>query len=344
MSPARPPVPRRVAPTQPARQGRAAPATPAAERARAAAPTAPTGERRRPQVPAAPAAGRGGAVPLATSATGQAPPSVPPRARPAERRLPAQRAAAPVVRPSVVSWQSAERFAERVRARRTVAARKVAAVAGVALLLLLMGWVALASPLLALRSDQLHVVGASELVSTDQLDAATAPYVGVPLARLDTVGLRERLLTVPGVLDVRVMRDWPHGLRITVTPRAPVAAVPADGGFALLDPEGVHLATQAQAPEGLPVVDVPAGDARTLQAVLSVLHALPAPLAAQVSAVKATTQDTVALTLSDGVVVEWGSAESSALKAAVLGTLRADQSLGEVKVIDVSAPGMPVVH
>ncbi|MBU4214732.1 MAG: cell division protein FtsQ/DivIB [Actinobacteria bacterium] len=213
-----------------------------------------------------------------------------------------------------------------------------------ALLVALLGWVALFSPLLGLRADQVRVVGASELVSTDQLDAATAAYVGVPLARLDTVALRDRLLTVPGVRDVRIMRDWPHGLLVTVTPRSPVAAVPVDGGFALLDSEGVKLTTAPQAPDGLPVVSVPGNDARTLQTVLTVLHALPTELAAQVSAVSANTQDTVALTLTDGVSVEWGSAESSALKAAVLTTLRADPNLGDARVIDVSAPGMPVVH
>ncbi|MCG2798804.1 MAG: cell division protein FtsQ/DivIB [Cellulomonas sp.] len=244
----------------------------------------------------------------------------------------------------MVSWQSAERFAERVRARRHIAVRKLAVAGSAVVLVALLGWVALASPLLALRADRVRVEGASELVSSEQLDAATAAYVGVPLTRLDTVALRDRLLEVPGVLDVRVMRDWPHGLVVTVTPRSPVAAVPVDGGFALLDSDGVQLATVAQAPEGLPVVSVPGQDARTLEAVLTVLHALPTELAGQVTAVSASTQDTVALTLADGVTVEWGSAESSALKAAVLATLRADPNLGDASVIDVSAPGMPVVH
>lgn len=244
----------------------------------------------------------------------------------------------------MVSWQYAERFAERVRARRHVTVRRLAWFVGAALAVAVLGWAALVSPLLGLRADEVRVVGATELVSTEQLDAATAAYVGVPLARLDTVALRDRLLEVPGVLDVRVMRDWPHGLVVTVTPRSPVAAVPVDGGFTLLDSEGVQLATVGQAPEGLPVVSVPAEDARTLEAVLTVLHALPGELAAAVTAVSATTQDTVTLTLSDGVTVEWGSAEQSALKAAVLATLRADPDLADAGVIDVSAPSMPVVH
>src|SRR5690554_7303209 len=52
--------------------------------------------------------------------------------------------------------------------------------------------------------------------------------------------------------------------------------------------------------EGLPLVDVPLGDARTLAAVLGVLEALPPELAADVRSVAAQTRDTVTMVLRDG--------------------------------------------
>jgi cell division protein FtsQ len=247
----------------------------------------------------------------------------------------------------VVSAQSAERFAERARARRHVAVRKAALTAGGLLLVVLLGWVALFSPVAALDPAKVRVQGAGELVPTAQLDQLVTAQAGVPLARLDTVALRERLLAVPGVKDIRVMRDWPDGLIVTVVSRAPVAAVPVtdgSGGLSLLDADGVTLGHADAAPAGIPVVAVPAGQPRTLAAVLGVLHALPADLAAEVASVSATTQDTVQLTLADGVKVEWGSAEDNALKAAVLRTIRAAPSVSGTRVIDVSAPSMPVLR
>jgi len=96
------------------------------------------------------------------------------------------------------------------------------------------------------------------------------------------------------------------------------------------------------APVGLPVVDVPVGDKRTLSAVLGVLHELPADLLAQVEGVSAHTQDTVTMQLRDGVRVDWGSARETPLKIAVLKALRASPAAAGATVIDVSAPRLPI--
>ncbi len=55
-------------------------------------------------------------------------------------------------------------------------------------------------------------------------------------------------------------------------------------------------------------------------------------------------QDAVRLSLSDGTTVEWGSADQSALKAAVVQTLRASKEAAGVKVYDVSAPTLPITR
>ncbi|WP_449385349.1 cell division protein FtsQ/DivIB [Cellulomonas soli] len=252
------------------------------------------------------------------------------------------------VRPPVVSPRSVERFAERARARRVLARRQVAGVVGGAVLLGALGWLLLLSPVLALDVDEVVVDGAGAVVAVDAVMAAVAPYDQTPLPRLDTVGLRDRVLEVPGVREAKVTRVWPHGLKVQLVAREPVAAVPAaagePAGFALLDMDGVQVGRVDAAPEGLPVVDVPVGDARTLGAVLQVLEQLPADLLAQVGGVSAQTQDTVTMTLRDGVRVDWGSAQDTALKVAVLTALRASPSTTGATVFDVSAPTLPITR
>lgn len=319
----------------------------------------------RPRVPArpveprprravrAPAGPPSGAPPsaLPPSAAGR-PAAVPPSAVPPPAAGPAGTAVtrtprgwAPV-RPEVVSPGSAARFAERVAMRRRLQRDKVLLTLGVGAVVAGLGWLLLVSPVLALRLDQVQVAGQGSVVDAAAVAAVVAPYDGVPLPRLDTVALRRAVLDVPGVRAAEVTRLWPHGLSVEVVSREPVAAVPRDGGFSLLDVEGVQVGRLDEVPAGLPVIDVPRDDqgARALTAVLSVLEQLPPVLAAQVVSIEAQNQDTVRLGLSDGAVVEWGSADRSALKVRVLATLRAAPTAASVEVFDVSAPTLPITR
>jgi cell division protein FtsQ len=254
------------------------------------------------------------------------------------------------VRPSVVSTGSAARFAERAKARRSLARRQVVGVGGGVLGLAAVIWLLFLSPVLALDPHRVMITGAGTVVAVDQVQAVVARRTGTPLPRLDTVGLRDAVLQVPGVREARVTRDWPRGIAVELVAREPVAAVPetavpgaaAPAGFALLDMDGVQVGRVDTAPAGLPVVTVPVGDKRTLAAVLAVLHALPADLIADVGQVAAQTQDTVTMQLRDGASVEWGSAQQAPLKVAVLAVLRAAPSSAHAHVFDVSAPTLPV--
>lgn len=248
----------------------------------------------------------------------------------------------------MVAVGSAARFAERVRARRRLARRQVALIAAGVVAVLGLAWLLLISPVLALDPDQVEVTGAGTVVAVDQVVAVVDTRAGVPLPRLDTVALRDKILEVPGVREARVTRSWPRGLAVELVSREPVAAVPEAAdvgtGFALVDQDGVQVGRVDDAPEGLPVVDVPVGEARILSAVLTVLHALPADLLGQVGQVSAQSQDTVGFTLRDGAKVDWGSAQQTQLKIAVLAALRAAPETSGSKVFDVSAPTMPVVE
>ncbi|KQR11242.1 peptidase S9 [Cellulomonas sp. Leaf334] len=263
----------------------------------------------------------------------------------------ARRYSGPVA-PPVVSTSSEARFAERSRARRNLARRQLLLVSGSTVVVGALGWLLFFSPVLALDPAQVHIEGAGTVVAVDQVLEVVGAHATTPLPRLDTVGLRDEVLEVPGVREARVTREWPQGVAVVLVAREPVAAVPeqpatampGQAGFALLDMDGVQVGRVDAAPEGLPVVDVPVGDKRTLGAVLSVLQQLPADLLAQVGDVSARTQDTVTMKLRDGVQVDWGSAGETPLKIAVLSALRASPAAAGATVIDVSAPRLPITR
>lgn len=256
----------------------------------------------------------------------------------------------PVVRrrPSVVSTGMADRMAERRAMRRHRLVRRVVWSVAAAVVVGALAWLVLFSPVLATRADEVRVVGSGPLVDEAAVHRVLEGAEGVPLPRLDTVALRGRLLEVRGVQDVAVRRDWPTGLTVRITPREPVAAVRDGSRLTLLDADGVTVSTVDRAPEGVPVVEVPvvdgASDPAVLQALLTVLDALPRDLASRVTRASATSQDTVELTLPEGVRVVWGSAEDSSLKASVLDALRRAPASRDARVFDVSAPTLPVTR
>ncbi|WP_372594839.1 cell division protein FtsQ/DivIB [Actinotalea sp.] len=251
-------------------------------------------------------------------------------------------------RAPVVSTGSAARFAERTAHRRRLLRDRLLLAGGGSIVLAALAWLLLASPVLALHVDEIavEVEGTGTTVDPAAVLAVAQSLVGTPLPRLDTVAVRRDILDVPGVRAATVTRVWPHGVQISVVARDPVAAVPAeDGGLVLVDQDGVQVGRTETAPEGLPVISVPLdGDTRAMTAVLVVLQQIPEELAAEVQAVAASNRDAVTLTLRDGAVVEWGSADESALKARVLTTLRAAPSSAGVRVFDVSAPTLPITR
>ncbi len=240
---------------------------------------------------------------------------------------------------------TAARFAERERQRKRILRDRVLTWSAVGLVLAVVGWVLLFSPVLALHADQIEVVvvGDATVVDTAQVGAVLSVADGTPLPRLDTVSLRRSVLEVPGVRAASVNRAFPHAVVVTVVAREPVAAVPDGDGVVLVDAEAVQVGRADAAPPGLPVLDVSVDQPRALAAVLTVLDELPQALAEQVTAAGAGSPDSVFLELSDGTRVEWGSAEENALKAEVLVTLRASGPAG-VQVYDVSAPTLPITR
>lgn len=266
---------------------------------------------------------------------------------PARRRLLPRRdvtPAEPPTDPAVERSSFLERLAERTRARRRLAWRKVLLLAAAVTVLAGTAWAVLVSPLLALEVADVTVTGVGEgtTVAHEDVMAVVARREGTPLARLETGELVADLTQITTVRSAQVTRAWPNGLRVDVVPRVPVAVAPGDDGVVLLDVEGVVVGTAAEPPEELPNVTVPLSDERagqTLAAVLSVLAELPADLRAEVATAGAANPAAITLELADGATVRWGGPEESDLKAAVLAVLRER----EAGVYDVTVPRAPTI-
>ena len=214
----------------------------------------------------------------------------------------------------------------------------IAIVAGVA-------WALLGSRLLIVRSVQ--VTGAGSRVSQTQVLAAAQVPAGVPLIRVNTTAVAQRVDGIRQVESAQVSRNWPSTIVISVRLRTPVFAVAVHGGYALVDAYGVDVRDSARHPPGLPLLRLTAGAAgdawagglSSLRPVASagaaVLRELPPRIARRVAVVSAPTPSEVSLQLANGTVIVWGDASRPAQKAKELALLMRTHA----RLYDVSAPG-----
>jgi cell division protein FtsQ len=200
-------------------------------------------------------------------------------------------------------------------------------------------WAVYFSSLLAI--DDVQVKG------TTTVDAATvketaAIQLGEPLARLDTDAVVARVGELAPIRTVDVARKWPHTVVVTVTERTPALVVMRGGKAEIYDESGVQFRTVDPgdpAVAGVPLLASSSTPTPTqVTAVLTVVRALPDPVAARLSTVTADSLDTITLLLDGGDVrVVWGSTERGARKAEVLTALMKTPAL----LYDVSAPDVP---
>lgn len=247
---------------------------------------------------------------------------------------------------AVLSTGMSERHAEQKAMRRHRLIRQVAAWSAAVVVVAAVSWALFASDMLSFDADHLVVKGTGTTVDMEAVVAVVAGQEGTSLALVNISDLREEILQVPNIRDVSIQRQWPSGLAVDIVAREPVAAVPVEGGVALMDQDAVVVDTVPEAPVELPVINIPltGDDERTLDAALAVLKSLPDDLRAEVASIAAATQDAVTLTLRDGVVIEWGSSQDSALKAQVVRTLRTAEVSRGAAVFDVSAPTFPITR
>ena len=204
----------------------------------------------------------------------------------------------------------------------------------------LLGWVVGWSALLGV--DDIEVSGVSGAEAAAVAELAAVP-TGTPLARVDTDAVADRVRERITVAEVSVRRSWPGTLSVDVVPRTAALVVKnPQGRLEVVDAEGIAFAVVRTAPKGVPVVTATGSRGTTpgaLQSSLALLHALPADLSGDVTALTVSSADLVTFTLGSRTVV-WGSGEQPARKVAILRALLRTKA----KVIDVSAPDTPVTR
>jgi cell division protein FtsQ len=219
----------------------------------------------------------------------------------------------------------------------------VAIVAGVA-------WALLGSRFLVVRSVQ--VTGTGPQVSRAEVLAAARIPAGLPLIRVNTAAVAQRVDGIREVQSAEVSRNWPHTVVISVRLRTPVFAVAVARGYALVDAYGVDVRDSSRRPPGMPLLELTTGAAGTggaagpsslrpvAGAAAAVLHELPPWIARRVAVVRAPTPAEVSLQLGNGAVIVWGDASRPAEKARELALLMRTHA----RLYDVSAPGTAVTQ
>ena len=203
-------------------------------------------------------------------------------------------------------------------------------------------WVLFASRLLAVRSV---IVTGTHLVPRSAIIAAAGIQPGTPLIRVNTAQVAARVDTIMQVRSARVTRSWPDQMVIAVQERTPALALMApDGGYALVDADGVIVRWSARRPADLPLFTtaVPGASLRGdpgLAAAAAVLGELPAQLRHLVVSVTAPASDQVTLRLAGGITVVWGGTDRAGAKERELAALMPDH----MHYYDVSAPGTVTV-
>ena len=245
-------------------------------------------------------------------------------------------------------------LATRVRRRRRWLGWTLAAIAlavGVAYLI--------RTPLFGLTAVR---VEGTEAVADAEVLQASKVRIGEPYLGLDLVAIRARVAALPRVAAVRVTRDYPSSLRITVTERQPVASVSSASVFAgsvywLVAADGTVLDAAASRPPDLPyVASVPLPDGvgpgsrlppgNELANALAALGGMAPQLKRQVVGVDARTLDSLEFTLKDGTRVLYGLAVDQPAKDAAVSLVRRTlkREGREAQRIDVRNPSTPTVQ
>lgn len=233
------------------------------------------------------------------------------------------------------SGGTSSRFVRRQWRRRLEMLRPTLLVIAVLAVVAFAGWVAFFSTWLA--ADEVQVLGA-RVVSSRRVVAAADVRPGTPLVRVDLDAVNRKVAAIPAVAGVSVHRTWPHTLTITVTERTPVATIRRSGGWWVLDPEGSLYNRSRVRDPALAVVEFRGrADRAALREVAAVVRSLPAEVRRQMRRVRASSMDSIALLLTGGRQVVWGSAAESDRKVEVLTLLLRRPAA----VYDVSVPELP---
>ncbi len=226
----------------------------------------------------------------------------------------------------------------------------VVVVVGIGLALLHTPW---------MSAQVVTVTGPHPNTSSAAIEAASGLTGHPPLIDVDPGSVAARVERLPYIEAAQVRRDWPDGVRITVTERVPAVQMAGPGTeWTVLDAHGRALGRVPARAPGLVqlVVHTSAGGAggvlapatgQTLdvraQPALAVCRTLPPAFVAQVLSVTGAPDGTVSLYLNSGLTVLLGTTDDLTAKYEDVAAILAHASLVGAKTIDVTVPQSPTV-
>lgn len=193
------------------------------------------------------------------------------------------------------------------------------------------------TPVMSARNIVVVGLGA---VTQEEVTNAAGVAPGTPLLQINTDTVAEKVAGIRRVASVRVQREYPSTLRVTVVERVPVVVKDYPDGPHLFDRDGVDFAIGVP-PPGVPYLDTanPGPNDAPTKAALEVMTSLRPEVAAQVARVDAPSVAGITLQLTDGRQVIWGTTDRTEEKALTLGALLTQPG----KTYDVSSPDLPTV-
>jgi cell division protein FtsQ len=246
------------------------------------------------------------------------------------------------------------RMDPRIRERRVAVKRdegrrrlRLLVAAAGALAVVAVAYAVVRSPLLDV--DTIRVRGAS---NTPPAEVARAGGLDrhPQLVDLDSAKVAARIQALPWVQRATVVRRWPGTVEVTLLERTPLAAVPGEGGWAMVDSTGRVLEVAGEAPAGMPTITTPVAApapgsrvSTSTRGALLVLESLPGSLTTRITAIDVDDQGDLQLKLDGAPPVRFGPPTSVRPKLVAVATLLSRTNLRGVTGVDVRVPTAPVL-
>ncbi|ORM33634.1 FtsQ-type POTRA domain-containing protein [Williamsia sp. 1135] len=176
--------------------------------------------------------------------------------------------------------------------------------------------VAYFTPLMSVRTID---VAGNSVVPAEEILSAAALSEGQPLMQVDTAAAAQRVSMIPRIATVRVKREYPSTITISVVERVAVVFTQRDGQKYLMDKLGFEFAQQDPPPglAELRTANPGSGDPST-RAALTVMGEVPPYVRDQIAAIEVDSPVDIVLRLKDKRTVVWGDDERNAEKAETL--------------------------
>ncbi|MFD0705157.1 cell division protein FtsQ/DivIB [Alloscardovia venturai] len=244
-----------------------------------------------------------------------------------------------------------KRAAEARRARWQYWLIRIGITVGTVLGVIFAVWALIFSPLLKLQAQEIRVIGTHTWVQVAQVQKYTTPEVGKSLIVINDTDIAKKIDDIPGVASVKVDKQFPHGLQVTVTEETPtvILHVRDSRTYVAVDSKARQIAVKNATTQGVPVIEVKtirnALKSQAVKQAIAVLAALKAEYRTIITHVTADTQDSVTTVMSNGYTVMWGDSTSMETKQKevdqIIQQLNNENEHGGR--IDVSAPSRPIV-